>query len=51
MDFRTDLAVEKSEALGQPLPDGVSTGTETVNGLRITRIDVRSAAGPGPSGR
>lgn len=45
MDFRTDLAVEKSEALGQPLPDGVSTGTETVNGLRITRIDVRSAAG------
>lgn len=45
MDFRTDLAVEKSEALGQSLPEGVSCATENVNGLRITRIEVRSAAG------
>lgn len=45
MDFRTDLAVEKSEALGQPLPEGVSCAEERVNGLRITRIEVRSAAG------
>ena len=45
MDFRTDLALEKSEALGQSLPQGVSCTTEDVNGLRITRIEVRSDTG------
>lgn len=45
MDFRTDLAVEKSEALGQSLPEGVRCATERVNNLTITRIEVQSAAG------
>ena len=45
MDFRTDLAVEKSESFGQSLPDGIRCATQTVNDLKITRIEVLSAAG------
>lgn len=45
MDFRTDLAVEKSEAFGQVLPEGVRCATECADDLKITRIEVLSAAG------
>ncbi len=45
MDFRTDLAVEKSEAFGHALPEGVRCATENVRDLKITRIEVLSAAG------
>jgi spore protease len=45
MDFRTDLAVEKSEAFGQSPPQGVCCTTECVNDLKITRIEVQSDAG------
>ncbi len=45
MDFRTDLAVEKSEVFGQSPPEGVRCTTESVQDLKITRIEVQSAAG------
>ncbi len=45
MDFRTDLAVEKSEVFGQALPQGVRCVTERADDLKITRIEVQSAAG------
>lgn len=51
MDFRTDLAVEKSEAFGQSLPEGVRCDTERVQNLQITRIDVCSAAGAAALGK
>lgn len=45
MDFRTDLALEKSEALGETMPEGVQCAVEQRRDLRITRIRVYSQAG------
>ena len=45
MDYRTDLAVEKQEALQGSLPQGVTCTQEEKEGLRITRILVESEAG------
>lgn len=45
MDFRTDLALEKSEAFGQSLPEGVTCSVETAGAMKITRICVQNAAG------
>ena len=51
MDFRTDLALEKNEAFGQSPPEGVRCATETVRDLKITRIEVLSAAGAAALGK
>lgn len=40
MDFRTDLALEKSEELGSSLPSGVKCETVTEGEIKITRIEV-----------
>ena len=45
MDYRTDLALEKQEALQGDLPPGVTCEREETAGLRITRITVRDEAG------
>ena len=45
MDFRTDLAIEKSEVFGQSMPDGVTCEVEQADDVRITRICVQTAAG------
>ncbi|MBQ7547512.1 MAG: GPR endopeptidase [Clostridia bacterium] len=45
MDFRTDLAIEKSEAFGQSMPEGVTCEVEQAQDVRITRICVQTASG------
>ena len=45
MDFRTDLALEKSEALGETMPDGVNCTAEERGETRITRIRVLTDEG------
>ena len=45
MDFRTDLAIEKSEVFGQSMPEGVTCEVEQADDVRITRIYVQTAAG------
>ena len=51
MDCRTDLALERQEALqGAPLP-GVSTESTQTNGMRITRIRVLDARGESALGK
>lgn len=45
MDFRTDLALEKQEALCGALPPGVTSTCAETAGLRITRITVQSEEG------
>lgn len=45
MDYRTDLALEKQEALRGALPPGVESRQEERAGLRITRICVHTADG------
>ena len=39
MNFRTDLALEKSETYGDGLPDGVSCAVTEKDGVKITRIE------------
>ena len=45
MDYRTDLALEKQEALDGALPSGVTCETEETAGLRIIRITVETEEG------
>ncbi|MBQ7541724.1 MAG: GPR endopeptidase [Clostridia bacterium] len=45
MDQRTDLALEKSEALGGTTPEGVTCETQQFGEMKITRIRVHTAAG------
>jgi spore protease len=45
LNFRTDLALEKSETYGDGLPDGVSCAVTEKDGVKITRIEVRNEKG------
>lgn len=45
MNFRTDLALERSETFEGKLPPGVECRVEEKNGIRLTRISVQSAEG------
>lgn len=45
MDFRTDLALEKSEEFGDSLPKGIKCDTVTEGEVRLTRIEVTDEDG------
>ena len=45
MDFRTDLAIERSEALGEKIPTGVKCETADKGDIKITRIEVENEEG------
>ena len=51
MDLRTDLALEKSEAFGSVLPDGVECETVGVGSLTMHRIRVLNDAGAAALGK
>lgn len=45
LDFRTDLALERSETFGKDLPAGVTCDTVQAGDIRITRIEVTDEDG------
>ena len=51
MDFRTDLAIEKFEALPQTSVEGVSTDVVTHKDVRITKINIFSESGEESTGK
>ncbi len=45
MNFRTDLALERSEVYGGELPEGVTCDVSERDGVKITRIEVQNEKG------
>jgi spore protease len=45
LNFRTDLALERSEVYGSELPEGISCGVSEKDGVKITRIEIQNEKG------
>ena len=45
MDYRTDLALERRELIGDSVPDGVLFDEKIVDGVKITKIEIKTSEG------
>lgn len=51
MDFRTDLALERRESLGEGALNGVVSSVEEKSGVRVTRIEITDIKGENALGK
>ncbi|MBQ8338391.1 MAG: GPR endopeptidase [Oscillospiraceae bacterium] len=51
MNYRTDLALERRELIADSVPDGVSFEEEISDGVKITRIEIKTAEGADAIGK
>ena len=45
MNYRTDLALERRELIGERVPDGVSFDEQIIDEVKITKIEIKTAEG------
>ena len=45
MNYRTDLALERRELIGDSVPDGVLFDEKIVDGVKITKIEIKTGEG------